>query len=136
MEKLVLIDSNIMGNVDVLFFWIVAQNLSVIIIYILTLFSSKNLLNRFNVLKKSRRDFYECGFRPSNQKPINISIQFIFICVFFIIYDIELVFSFPLVSSNLFNSYLDFFGFFLIYFTMIISLLFDNQKNLLNWKFS
>jgi NADH-quinone oxidoreductase subunit A len=104
----------------------------VIIIFILTIFSSKNLINRFNVLKKSRRDYYECGFRPSNQKPIRVSIQFIFICIFFIIYDIELVFSFPLVSSITYNSLLDFIGLFLIYGTMIISLVYDFNKNLLN----
>jgi NADH-quinone oxidoreductase subunit A len=50
-------------------------------------------------MKISRRDFYECGFKPQTQKPIKVSIQFLIICVFFLLYDIELVFLFPFASG-------------------------------------
>ncbi len=61
-----------------------------------------------------------------------MSMQFILICIFFIIYDIELAFSFPLVSSLSNNGLADFFGFILIYLTMAISLVFDFDRNLIN----
>ena len=50
---------------------------------------------RFGVLKVARKDFYECGFRPQNQKPIQVPIQFLLVCIFFLLYDIELIFIFP-----------------------------------------
>ena len=94
--------------------------------------SFKNLLQRLSITKTARKDYYECGFRPHIQRPIQMSMQFILICIFFIIYDIELAFSFPLVSSLSTNGLADFFGFMLIYFTMIISLIFDFDRNLIN----
>jgi NADH-quinone oxidoreductase subunit A len=50
-------------------------------------------------MKATRRDFYECGFKPQSQRVIKVSIQFLLICVFFLLYDIELVFLFPFVSG-------------------------------------
>jgi len=125
-----------LGNFEVLHYWWIVQNLAVIIIFILTSFSYKNLLERFGILKNSRKDYYECGFRPHIQNPIQVSIQFIFICIFFVVYDIELVFSFPLVSSLVYVSLIDLTGFLLIYLTLLISLVYDFNNNLLNWKFS
>ena len=59
----------------------------------------ENLIKRFGFLKIARRDFYECGFRPTSQKTIRLPIQFLLICIFFLLYDIELVFLFPFVSA-------------------------------------
>ena len=97
--------------------------------------SYKNLLNRFGIHRKGRKDYYECGFRPTKQKPITISLQFIVIALFFLIYDIELIFSFPLVASAGAFSLSDVLGFLLIYSTFIVSLFYDYDKNLLSWKF-
>ena len=65
-----------------------------IIYNIINSFSFRDLIKRFGFLKTSRRDFYECGFRPITQKTIRIPIQFILICIFFLLYDIELIFYF------------------------------------------
>lgn len=125
-----------MGNFEVMHFWVLANYLAIIIISILTIFSWKNTGERFFALKSARKDFYECGFRPSNQYPIQISSQFFLICIFFIVYDIELVFSFPFVSFLTNLSFLDIMGFLLIYYFFVLSLFFDFSNNLLNWKFS
>jgi len=104
--------------------------LIVLIIGILSIFSFKNLLNRFGLLRSNRREFYECGFKPVNQKPIQFTIQFTMVCFFFLIYDIELIFSFPLVSAFPGTSLVEFFFFFFLYGTFLLSLLFDFDQAL------
>jgi len=87
-------------------------------------------MNRFGILKPNRREFYECGFKPITQKPINFSIQFILICFFFIIYDIELIFSFPLLSNFTSASLIEFLFFFFLYGSFVVSLVFDYDQKL------
>ena len=73
--------------------------LSTIIYNIITILSFKDILRRFGFMKASRRDFYECGFKPQTQRPVKMSSKFLLLCVFFLLYDIELVFLFPFVSG-------------------------------------
>lgn len=122
-----------MGTFEVFHFWFLVNFLVVIIIAILSIFSFKNIFNRFGLIKKNRREFYECGFKPVIQKPITFSIQFLIICFFFLIYDIELVFSFPLVSSYNFHAISDLIAFIFLYGSFLISLLFDFDRNLTDW---
>jgi len=92
-------------------------------------------MNRFGLLRANRREFYECGFKPISQRPIQFTIQFTMICFFFLIYDIELAFSFPLVAAFSGNSLLEFWFFILLYGTFILSLLFDFDQTLTDWRF-
>ena len=84
----------------------------------------KNFLKKFGFFKISRRDFYECGFKPQNQLPIRIPIQFLLISIFFLLYDIELIFVVPFVSGVTFIGFYDFiliiFFFILLFFSLII----------------
>ena len=104
-----------------------------IIVIILSIFSYKNILNRFGLRNYLRKDFYECGFKPINQKPIQLSIQFFVLCVFFILYDIELIFSFPLVAMIYNQTFLEVCIFVFIYSSFILSLCFDIDRYLLLW---
>ena len=105
--------------------------LSIVIYNLLNSFMFRNLIRRFGLLKQTRKDFYECGFRPVTQKPICLPIPFLLICVFFLLYDIELIYLFPLVSSEeyigLYETLLLLF-FFLILF---VGLMFDFTRHAL-----
>ena len=92
-----------MGDFEVFFNYFSVFILGVIVYNAINCFSFRDLLKRFGFLKISRRDFYECGFRPQTQKPIRLPIQFLLICVFFLLYDIELVFLFRYVSGVVFS---------------------------------
>ena len=118
----------LMGSSEVFHYWFLVHLLVTIIIAILSIFSFKNIFSRFGLFKSARREFYECGFKPLYQKPIKLSLQFIIICTFFILYDIELVFSFPLISFIANFSLLDFFVFFILYGSFIFSLIFDYER--------
>ena len=85
-------------------------------------------------MKISRRDFYECGFKPQTQKPIKVSIQFLIICVFFLLYDIELVFLFPFASGLTFLGFYDLLLLTLFFTVLYISLQIDYERHALYWQ--
>lgn len=85
-------------------------------------------------MKIARRDFYECGFKPQTQKPIKVSIQFILICIFFLLYDIELVFLFPFVSGFTFTGVYDLFLIMFFFFVLFVSLNIDYERHALMWQ--
>jgi len=85
-------------------------------------------------MKATRRDFYECGFKPQSQRPIKVSLQFLLICVFFLLYDIELVFLFPFVSGLTFTGLYDIFLIILFFTVLFISLQIDYERHALYWQ--
>ena len=85
-------------------------------------------------MKISRRDFYECGFKPQTQKPIKVSIQFLIICVFFLLYDIELVFLFPFASGVTFLGLYDLLLLTLFFSVLYVSLQIDYERHALYWQ--
>lgn len=125
----------ILGDFEVFFNYISVVVLGVIIFSIINCLSFRELLKRFGFLKLARRDFFECGFKPQTQKPIKLPIQFMLICVFFLIYDIELVFIFPYVSGIVFGSFYDTALIVLFFFLFFVSLAVDYEKHALYWQY-
>ena len=105
--------------------------LAVIIYNIINSFSLRDLLKRFGFVKIARRDFYECGFRPMTQKTIRVPIQFMLICIFFLLYDIELVFLFPYVSAITFVGIYDLLLIIFFFFIFFLSLIIDFNRHAL-----
>lgn len=124
-----------LGDFELFFNYSCVIVLAFIIYNVINCFTFKNLLKRFGFLKISRRDFYECGFRPQTQKPIRLPIQFLLICVFFLLYDIELVFLFPYVSGITFAGLYDFYLiiFFFIFFAFTLAV--DYERHALYWQY-
>lgn len=123
-----------MGSFEVLHFWFIINFFVVVVVAILSIFSFKNVLNRFGILKNSRREFYECGFKPVVQKPVQFTVQFLIVCMFFVIYDIELIFSFPLVSTTSNHALVEVLIFTILYGSFIFSLFFDFDQALTDWR--
>lgn len=113
-----------MGDFEILYTVLSVLVLGFVIYNVINSFSFREILNRFGFLKVSRRDFYECGFRPTKQKTIRLPIQFLLICVFFLLYDIELIFLFPFVSGldfvGLYEFVIIIFFFFMLFFSLVI----------------
>ena len=78
-----------MGDFEIFFAVVSVTVLGFIVYNVINSFSFRELLKRFGFAKIARRDFYECGFKPTKQKTIRLPIQFLLICVFFLLYDIE-----------------------------------------------
>ena len=109
--------------------------LGFIIYNVINCFSFRELLKRFGFIKLARRDFYECGFRPVSQKPIRVPVQFLLICVFFLLYDIELIFLFPYVSTITFCGFYDTMVIVFFFTIFFCSLIFDFNRHALVWQY-
>lgn len=109
--------------------------LGFVIYNVITAFGFRDVLKRFGFLKIARRDFYECGFRPTTQRPIRVPIQFLLICVFFLLYDIELIFLFPLVSASTFIGFYDLALLVFFFTVLLVSLVVDFNRHALVWQY-
>jgi NADH:ubiquinone oxidoreductase subunit 3 (subunit A) len=124
-----------MGDFETLLITTSVLLLSTVVYNLMNFLTFKDLLRRFGFLKQSRRDFYECGFKPQTQRPIKVSIQFLLICVFFLLYDIELIFLFPFVSGFTFTGLYDTLLLALFFTMFLISLNVDYERHALLWQF-
>lgn len=118
-----------LGDFEIFFAAISVTILGFIVYNVINCFSFRELLKRFGFLKISRRDFYECGFKPVTQKTIRLPIQFLLICVFFLLYDIELIFLFPFVSGITFIGFYDTMIILLFFIVLFFSLIFDFNRH-------
>lgn len=124
-----------LGDFEIFFSVLSVTVLGFIVYNVINCFSFRELLKRFGFLKTSRRDFYECGFKPTKQKTIRLPIQFLLICVFFLLYDIELIFLFPYVSGITFLGLYDSLIIALFFFLLFFSLVVDFNRHALVWQY-
>lgn len=120
-----------MGDFEVFFNYASVLVLGIIIYNVICCFAFREILKKFGFAKTSRRDFYECGFRPQKQQPIRVPIQFLLICVFFLLYDIELIFLFPYVSGVMFAGGFDALLLILFVALLALSLFVDYERHAL-----
>ena len=121
-----------MGDFEIFVALMSTTILGFVLYNIITFMSLRDLLKRFGYFKIARRDFYECGFRPQTQKPIRLPIQFLLICIFFLLYDIELIFLFPLVSVSTFIGFHDLFLLVFFFALFLLSLIIDFNRHALS----
>ena len=124
-----------MGDFEIFVSITTTTILGFVIYNVVNMLSFRDLLKRFGFLKIARRDFYECGFRPTTQKPIRIPIQFLLICIFFLLYDIELIFLFPLVSVTTFSGLYDLLLILFFFTILLVSLVIDFNRHALIWQY-
>jgi len=120
-----------MGDYEVFISAISISILAILVYNVITILSFKDLLRKFGFMKNTRRDYYECGFKPQNQRPIKVSLQFLLICVFFLLYDIELVFLFPFASGSTLTGLYDLFLIILFFTVLLTSLGIDYERHAL-----
>ena len=87
--------------------------------------------NKINLEKKSA---YECGFEPYNTARLQFNIHFYLVALLFIIFDVEIMFLFPLVKTF---PYLPLFSLCIIYFFLIIlgiGFFYEWRKGALEWQ--
>jgi len=124
-----------LGDFEIFFATVSVIILGFIIYNVINSFSFRDLLKRFGFAKVARRDFYECGFRPTTQKTIRLPIQFLLICVFFLLYDIELIFLFPFVSAITFVGFYDILLLVFFFTVLLFSLVIDFNRHALAWQY-
>lgn len=119
-----------MGDVVIIFF------LKNVLVFSLIFWGLLLLSSYFYKIKNqnSKRHFCECGFKSLSDLNIQININFIMLCVFLILYDIEFTLLFPILF-NIWNINIIQYVYFLIFISLIVaSLFYDWQTNSLSWQ--
>lgn len=82
-----------------------------------------------------KKQFYECGFKVISDVNLQINLNFILLCVFLILYDIEFTLLFPALL-NFSNIVVFQYVIFLLFVVLIVlSLYYDIQMNALSWQY-
>nr|YP_011036764.1 NADH dehydrogenase subunit 3 [Conlopa bredoni]WRK21433.1 NADH dehydrogenase subunit 3 [Conlopa bredoni] len=105
---------------------------SIILTTIMTIMSMMISMKKFN--NKSKMSPFECGFNPMSKKRLPFSIHFFLISILFLIFDIEIVIIIPMILT-LKISLMKYWMTTTMTFSMImiLSILFEWNKGLLNW---
>lgn len=85
------------------------------------------------ILNLVKNDMYECGFKSFNNSRIMFNIQFFFVGILFVIFDLEIIFLFPWA---LYFDRLSYDGILIIFFfltLLIVSYIYEIKEGLLSW---
>jgi len=79
-----------------------------------------------------KKQFYECGFKVISDVNLQINLNFILLCVFLILYDIEFTLLFPALMNFSNIVAFQYVVFLLFIILVILSLYYDIQMNALS----
>lgn len=120
-----------MGDIIIFFF---CQNVLLfsLIFWFLTWACEYFYKKRNHVTKKQT---YECGFKAFDTLNIQINLNFVLLCVFLVLYDLEFVLLIPIIF-NIYNIFWFQYAILIIFFILlIISLVYDWQMHALSWQY-
>nr|AZL93405.1 NADH dehydrogenase subunit 3 [Habroteleia persimilis] len=99
------------------------------IIYLMNLLISKKM---FNIREKSFP--LECGFNMINNHRLPFSIQFYYISILFLIFDIEISLIMPMIQKLYYNNFFNWLmTFLIIMIILLIGLMLEWINNLIKW---
>jgi NADH:ubiquinone oxidoreductase subunit 3 (subunit A) len=82
-----------------------------------------------------KKQYYECGFKSISDINLQINLNFILLCVFLILYDIEFTLLFPALFNFSSITLIQYFIFLFFVILIILSLYYDIQMNALSWQY-
>jgi len=74
---------------------------------------------------------YECGFLPFSESRYPFEVQFYIIAIIFLLFDIEVLYLIPLISSLLLLNYIVLINVFLFFFLIIIGVIYEISRNII-----
>jgi NADH-quinone oxidoreductase subunit A len=76
---------------------------------------------------------YECGFAPYSQSRCQFEVKFYLVCILFLIFDVEILYFFPFISSIInFPSLINLAGYFVFLFILALGLAIEIDAGLIN----
>ena len=82
----------------------------------------------------TKKQFYECGFKSNIELNIQVNINFPMLCVFLILYDIEVTLLLPFLFNVSNVALIEYFYFLFFTILIVLSLIYDWQYNALSWQ--
>jgi len=98
----------------------------------LILFIAVYLMSFTSKVEFEKSSAYECGFAPFSETSFPFEVQFALIAIMFLLFDIEVLYLYPLVSSILIFSSFDFIIFTLFFVILTFGIVFEVSRNVMN----
>nr|AHA52445.1 NADH dehydrogenase subunit 3 [Histeromerus sp. QL-2013] len=94
------------------------------------------LISKKSILDREKMSSFECGFDPLSSSRLPFSIHFYMIAILFLIFDVEVVFLFPIVNSMEILNYNEWYYIsMMILFILYLGLEFEKKEGSLKWFF-
>ena len=117
----------VFNNFYLFLLWFFCSFILVMVLYSVSyVFSFKNK-------EEEKLTAYECGFDPFDSSRIKFDIHFFIIAILFLLFDLEILYFFPL-SVNLYNfPNLSFICFLLFFWIILVGFIYEWKKGALVW---
>jgi NADH-quinone oxidoreductase subunit A len=116
-----------------IFIFFLIQNIVLfsLIFWVLTVVGEKFFKSKNH---KTKKNYYECGFKSTVDINVQFNFNFIIICIFLILYDVEFMYLMPFFLNMSNISIFQFIIFMFFMLLIVVSLIYDWQNNTLNWQ--
>jgi NADH-quinone oxidoreductase subunit A len=98
----------------------------------LILFAAVYVMSFTSKVEFEKSSAYECGFAPFSETSYPFEVQFALIAIMFLLFDIEVLYLYPLVTSILMISFLDFIGIIIFFIILTIGIVFEVSRNVMS----
>nr|YP_009773388.1 NADH dehydrogenase subunit 3 [Leptochiton nexus]QIZ12591.1 NADH dehydrogenase subunit 3 [Leptochiton nexus] len=91
-------------------------------------------LSKYSVLDREKSSVFECGFDPLKSARAPFSLRFFLLAVIFLIFDVEIVLLFPIISSLVWNGSVSvLLGGLVFIMIILVGLLHEWREGSLSW---
>nr|AZL93431.1 NADH dehydrogenase subunit 3 [Platygaster sp. ZJUH_2016029] len=92
------------------------------------------IIKKFDLIMREKNSCFECGFNSVIKFRLPFSIQFFFISILFLIFDVEMILLFPLLKMVNLNSLMVWlFSSMFIFFILLLGFYLEWLSNLIKW---
>ena len=118
---------------DILVFFLCQHVLLFSFIFWFLTWASEYYYNKKN--DSAKKQTYECGFKSLDSLNFQINLNFVLLCVFLLLYDVEFTFLLPIVFNVYHTILFNFWLFVAFVVLMFICLFYDWQAHSLTWQY-
>jgi NADH:ubiquinone oxidoreductase subunit 3 (subunit A) len=112
---------------QIAFFLVLSIILSLLLLFIVSLtdFTSK--------IDMEKSSCYECGFQPFGETTYPFDVQFALVAILFLLFDVEVLFLFPLCTSIVSLTPYNIFFLIIFFIVIIIGLFYEISRNIVSF---
>lgn len=96
----------------------------------IVLFVIVYLINFTSKIDYEKSSIYECGFSPFSETSYPFEVQFAIIAIMFLLFDIEVLYLYPLITSILYFNFIDAIYFLLFFIILTVGIIYETSKGI------
>lgn len=97
----------------------------------LVLFVAVYIMSFTSKVEFEKSSAYECGFAPFSETSYPFEVQFALIAIMFLLFDIEVLYLYPLVTSILDLSFSDLVGVIIFFIILTVGIIFEVSRQIM-----